>query len=105
QRVRLERLRFELWMELHADEPGVIGKLDDFGQRAVGRYPRKAEPGLLQRILVPDVDFVAVAMALADMGCPVDWRRAAFGRKPRLMGAEPHRPAEIATHFATLQRV
>ena len=43
-------------MELYADEPGMIGKLDDFGQRAVGDIPRTG--WLLQSVLVPDVDFV-----------------------------------------------
>ena len=38
ERVRLEWTRFELGMELHADEPGVIGKLDDFRQDAVRRH-------------------------------------------------------------------
>ena len=36
QRVWLERPRFQLWVELHADEPGVVGNLDDLGQEAVG---------------------------------------------------------------------
>ena len=30
------RLRFELRMELHRHEPGMVGQLDDFDQRAVG---------------------------------------------------------------------
>ena len=36
QRVRLEGLGFQLGMELDADEPGMIWKLDDFRQRAIG---------------------------------------------------------------------
>src|SRR5258708_31361103 len=35
ERVRLERFRFELGMELHADEPGMAGELDDLGQLAI----------------------------------------------------------------------
>src|SRR3954470_22463990 len=35
QRVRLERLRLELRMKLHADEPRMVGELDDLGQLAV----------------------------------------------------------------------
>src|SRR5690606_8036448 len=32
ERVRLEGPRFQLWMELHADEPGMVGDLDDLRQ-------------------------------------------------------------------------
>src|SRR5262249_14013380 len=35
QRVRLKRFGFELRVELHADIPGMIGKLDDLRQHAV----------------------------------------------------------------------
>src|SRR6266404_440488 len=44
-------------------------------------------------------------MPLADMGGAVDLRCPALRRQHRLIGAEPHGPAEIATFFATLQRV
>src|SRR5712692_8761117 len=37
ERMRRERLRFELGVELAADEPGMTRRLDDFNVRAVGR--------------------------------------------------------------------
>ena len=36
QRMRVEGAGFELGVELHADEPGVVGQLDDLGQQPVG---------------------------------------------------------------------
>src|SRR5216684_1246723 len=60
ERVRLERFRFELGMELHADEPGMAGKLDDLGQLAIGRHAGEAQALILQPALVVDVDLVAV---------------------------------------------
>ena len=37
QRMRFEGAGFQFRVELDADEPGVIGELDDFGQEAVRR--------------------------------------------------------------------
>jgi hypothetical protein len=37
--MRRERPRFELGMELHADEPGVVVVFDELQQDAVGRNP------------------------------------------------------------------
>ena len=37
ERVRLEGPRFQLRVELHADEPGMVGDLDDLRQEPVRR--------------------------------------------------------------------
>ena len=37
ERVRLEGPGFQLWVELHADEPGMVGDLDDLRQEPVRR--------------------------------------------------------------------
>src|SRR5512137_2516637 len=66
QRVRRERPGFQLRMVLYADEPGMVGDLDDLGQDAVGRHAGEAQAHLLQPVLVVDVDLVAVAVAFAD---------------------------------------
>src|SRR5437667_12605013 len=47
QRMRLERARLELGVELDADEPGMILILDHFRQQAVGRHAGKPHPVLL----------------------------------------------------------
>ena len=36
QWMRIERTAFELGVELHPDEPRMIGPLDDFGKQAIG---------------------------------------------------------------------
>ena len=36
QWMRIERAAFELGVELHPDEPRMIGPLDDFGKQAIG---------------------------------------------------------------------
>jgi hypothetical protein len=68
QRVRLERARFQLGVELHADEPGMVGDFDDLRQHAVGRHAGETQAVLLEPVLVVDVDLVAVAVALGDLG-------------------------------------
>src|SRR6516162_5470120 len=69
QRVRLERPRLELGVELHADEPGMILVLDHLGQQAVGRHSGEAHAMLLEPPAVAGVDLVAVAMALGNLDC------------------------------------
>ena len=66
QRVRLERARFQLGMELHADEPGMVGAFDDLRQQAVGRHAGEPQAVLLEPVAIVDVDLVAVAVALGD---------------------------------------
>src|SRR5262245_58687670 len=66
QRMGREGPGFQLRMVLHADEPGMPRDFDDLGQDAVRRHPGEAQSDLLQTVLVVDVDFVAMAVALAD---------------------------------------
>src|SRR3546814_10846137 len=67
QRMRIEWLRFELRVELDPDKPRMVGTLNDFRQHAVGRHARKDEAALLQAFAIGAVDFIAVAMPLADV--------------------------------------
>src|ERR1700716_412054 len=105
QRVRLERLRLQLGMELHADEPGVVGKLDDLRQQPVGRHAREPQTRLFEAVAIGDVDLIAMAVPLADPAGGVDLSDAAFRVEHRFIGAEPHRAAEIAIHVALLYHV
>src|SRR5579875_127482 len=105
QRMRIEGLGFELGVELDADEPGMVGELDDLGQLAVGRHAGEPHPGLLELRLVVDVDLVSVAVALADLGGAVDRGHARPGHEPRRIGAEAHGAAEIAVGLALLELV
>src|ERR1700691_2317982 len=105
ERVRLEGLALQLGMELNADEPGMVGEFDDLGQRAVGRHAGKPHSGLFQPGFVVDVDLVAVAVALADLGLAVDLGDAAAGQKLRRISAEAHGATQIAVDLALFQRV
>ena len=41
--MRLERLRFEFGMELAAEEPGMVGSLEDFDVSVVGSVAGDAQ--------------------------------------------------------------
>jgi hypothetical protein len=99
--MRVEGLRLEFRVELDADEPGVVRPFDDLGQSAVGAHAREQQPALLQRRAVVDIDLVAVAVALADVGRAVDGGDMAVAGQRRFVGAQPHGAAEVAV-LATL---
>ena len=66
--MRLERLGLELGMKLARQEKGVGGDLHDLDVGGVGCGSRKAEAGAGEDGLVLAVEFVAVSMALGDLG-------------------------------------
>ena len=68
--MRLERAALQLRVELDADEPGVVGPLDDFGQLAVGRHAGEYQSRPFQRVAIMGVDLIAMAVALADRRSP-----------------------------------
>src|SRR5262245_9396835 len=105
QRVRLEWPRFQLGMELHADKPGMIFVLDDFGQNAIGRHSREAHAPLLEPALVASIDLVSVAVSLGYFGSAIDLRDPAAPGEHRVVSAQAHGPAEIAADTALLQLV
>src|SRR5690349_24739300 len=82
-------------MELHADEPRMVGDLDDLRQLAVGRHAGEQQADLLQPLLVINIHLVAVAVALLDVRRTVYLSHAAAGPEQSVIGAEPHRAAEI----------
>src|SRR5207244_5670202 len=67
QRVRPRGPRFELRVELTTDEPGMIGKLDHFHQRAVRGQARAPHPVFREHVAIRVRYFVAVPMALAHL--------------------------------------
>src|SRR3546814_916003 len=103
QRMRIEWLRFELRVELDPDKPRMVGTLNDFRQHAVGRHARKDEAALLQAFAIGAVDFIAVAMPLADVVGTIDARDMAVRREFRFIGAKAHRAAQIGVGAALLQ--
>src|SRR5215471_16194239 len=66
ERVRLERLRLELGVELHGDVPWMRRQLDDLDELAVERAADDLEALVGERLLVETVELVAVAMPLVD---------------------------------------
>src|SRR5437763_4774060 len=90
QRVRLERAGFQLRVELHPDEPRMILVLDDLRQDAVGRHAGEPHAALLEPALVIGIDFVAVAVALRNLGFSIDRGDMASRLQARRVGAEPH---------------
>src|SRR6185503_3589258 len=95
QRVRLQRLRLELRVELHRDVPRVRWQLDDLDELAVERAPHDFEPLLGQRLLVEAVELVAMAVALVDDVAAIEGVRLRPRFQLALVRPEPHRPAEI----------
>src|SRR5690606_12617604 len=66
QRMRPQRLRLELRVELHGQEERMVGQFDDFDKLAVKRPPGDTQPRLGQHLLVGVVELVAMPMALVD---------------------------------------
>ena len=66
QRMRLERLGLEFRMELAADEIRMTGDFDDFDVRSVRRRAGDLQAAGNHRVFVLAVEFVAMAVALAD---------------------------------------
>ena len=56
----------EFRMELHGDEPGMIGNLDDFRQVLVGIGPGDREAGRLELSAILGIEFIPMAVPLAD---------------------------------------
>src|SRR3990167_7190935 len=61
--MRLEGSRFQLGGELHADEPGMVGTLDNLGQQSVRRHAGKDQPLAFKRTAISRIDLIAMAVA------------------------------------------
>src|SRR5690606_9952231 len=61
ERMRLERTRLELGMELHRDEPRMARQFRDLHELAVGRPPGDLHAVLGERAFVETVELEAVA--------------------------------------------
>jgi methyl-accepting chemotaxis protein len=70
QRMRVERPAFQFRVVLHADEPRMIRIFDRLRQHAVRRHAGEHQAAIFQPLLVVDIDFVAVAMALGNLVSP-----------------------------------
>src|SRR5215472_15228583 len=68
QRMRRERLRLELRMELASQEPRMVRRFDNFHINAIGSFAADFESSSRERRLVIAIEFVAMAMALGNLG-------------------------------------
>ena len=66
--MRLERLGFELGVELAAEEEGVSGDLDDLDVGGVGGGSGETEAAAGEDGFVLAVELVAMAVAFGDLG-------------------------------------
>ena len=74
QRMAFARIGSELWVELAGEEPRMVRQFDGFDQAfSSGRYAADNQTCLFQRGNVVVVDFVAVAVALADVFAAIDF--------------------------------
>src|SRR5688572_15757816 len=105
QRMRLEQARLQFRMELHANEPRMIGNFHDLRQDAVRRHAGEQQPLLFQLFLVVDVHLVAMAVPLGDRGLAIDVGDRAARLQDRLVGTEAHGAAEVAAGGALLELV
>ena len=71
KRMRFERLGFEFGVELAAEEPWMVGRFDDLDVIFVGSAAGDAEAGAGQNFFVVTIEFVAMAVTLADFGFAV----------------------------------
>src|SRR5215204_311764 len=72
QRMRLQRLRLELGMELHRHVPRMARQLDDLDELAVLRAADDLEPGFGERALEEAVELVAMTVPLLDQRLAVE---------------------------------
>src|SRR5579863_874910 len=95
QRMRFQRLGFELGMKLAAQIPGMAGQLANFNVDAVGRFAGQAQAMLLQHGLVFAIEFVAMAVAFADLARSVGLAgEAVLGEQARIR-AQAHGAAQL----------
>ena len=94
-------------MELAAEEPGMVRKLDHFAQISGSGALRPCadhQSGLLEARQVMIVDFITVAVALGDCGRAVDAMRQRSGHHVAGLRAETHGASEVGAVIATLDR-
>src|SRR6266852_4408677 len=90
QRMWLQRLRLELGMELAADEMRMVGQFDHLNVSAIGRRTGNSQSRRHHRLLVFAVEFVAMAVALADFQLAVDLAGQRVGFNFESPCAQPH---------------
>ena len=86
-------------VELRCDIPRMIGQLEDFHERIVGRSAAEDDSCGLESAAKRVVDLVAVAVTLANFTSSVDFTRATSVKEFARVRAESHRSAFIGDVF------
>src|SRR5450759_3070463 len=95
QRVRLQRLGFELGVELAAEIPRMVGEFADLDVGIVGRLAGDLEARRLQALFVFAIELVAVAMALVDFARAVGVVCHAPIAQAASPASQPHGAAQL----------
>src|SRR5690349_14526890 len=88
QRVRLQRFRLELGMELHSHVPGMLRQLHDLDEFAVLGAADNLQSALGQGALVEAVELVAMAVTLVNERLAVELPRSRSFLQLARVGAE-----------------
>ena len=91
ERVRFRGLGLEFRMELHGEEPRMVGQLDDLDEIAVGTQSAGDEALGLERFAIFVVELVAMPVPFVDRFLTV--RTAARGFRAR--ARQGHDPSRI----------
>src|SRR5574343_579796 len=102
QRVAVTRGGQELRMRLAGQEPRMRRNLDHLDQQAVHRLRRDGHAGLLHRIAVGVVEFVAVAMAFGHHILAVELVRQRARLQAAFLQAQAHGAAQVGIGAAAL---
>src|SRR5712671_4633120 len=93
--MRLERLRLELRMELAPNEMRMIWQLHHLYVSSIWSRPRDAQPRRDHRLFILAIEFVAMAVAFADLKLAIDLVR----QRVRLNLASPRPQPHGAAQF------
>src|SRR6266566_5992247 len=83
-------------MELHADEPRMIAKLDDLGQVAVDRRASDDQALVLERLTKLIVEFVTMTVALDDGVFFIQLAHMTAGDQATFLSTQTHAAADVA---------
>src|SRR5687767_4276284 len=105
QRMRLERFRLEFGVELAAQEPRMVRQFADLDIDSIGSLPGQAQTMAGEDLFVFAVEFVTMAVPLADgihtVGGAGETTRRQFAR----ISAQTHGPAQFVDAFQLAQLV
>src|SRR6266481_1364129 len=92
-------------MELAADEPRMVGELDDLDQRLIRRDAAENQPGAAELLAIRVVELVAVAMPFVDLALAVEPCRERVLAQHARVRAEPHGAALARHHVLALHEM